>query len=925
MKIFKYLLIPFISLAFYTFSKAQSNIKFVENAQIYQTEKQVKYLLLLTIPAGTFDDSELEFSVKINPSMGGKLDFVKQTINSKNNAQSGVTEKFIQKYSKNKSLTFELIRYYSFTADIASIQRQIVLNTEIKIFNTGKQVSANKGVVKLISKSENSETKIRENEVSEYTTPEKLSKDTVKTSEKEKLPTQIVDIENEISKYKNTGDNKKLSELYKQLGEQLNTQNDYKKAREAFEKAIEFSEKNNDNFTTGTLYSGVGEISYNNNDNIQAVSDYKNAAEYYESVGKTEYAEQSYNNLAVIYNSMAFYQNAVDSYEEALKRVPENDKQAVAKYNSKIAEAYRKMKNLQQAAEHYELALNAENSGKTDNPELVSSLNNISSLYTEMGEYEKAKSYREKAIEIKEKSNEKDNSKLYNSLGNINFLSGNKDKALADYMKAVENPNDKTGRSKAIALHNIGKIYFQKNDFEKAREYFVQSIEIAEKMKFTDIVSQGNFMLSEIIAKNASCKDDFNTYKNLLSGDEIQFYDADKPLSDITEKYEVSISKAELMAQLSEKDAELKKQLEIAEKQTLKNKLLEVDNRIRKEENQRQKTMIFILLAGLLLFIIITTIAVRQYLLKKKANNNLIAKNAQIMQQSEEIRAQAEELLDKNEKITLMNTDLSIQKKEIEDKNSKITASITYAQNIQNAILPNHSELSRLLSEHFVVYFPRDIISGDFYWTSEIEPGVVIAVAADCTGHGVPGAMMSMLGVALLNEIIVEKKIHETGEILDKLREMIIKSLGNTEKSDPHAARDGMDLALMKIDKNTMKLSYSGARNPLILVRNNEITEFKADNMPVGDFLMSENAKNFTIHQTDIQKGDLLYAFSDGFPDQIGGDKKRKYFSKNMQSLFLKISNLSMTEQKNAIEKEFNDWKGNTKQIDDVLVMGIRI
>ena len=223
----------------------------------------------------------------------------------------------------------------------------------------------------------------------------------------------------------------------------------------------------------------------------------------------------------------------------------------------------------------------------------------------------------------------------------------------------------------------------------------------------------------------------------------------------------------------------------------------------------------------------------------------------------------------------------------------------------------------------FIFYRPRDIVSGDFYWMSKKEDRLII-VAADCTGHGVPGAFMSMLGVAFLNEIVNKKNELYANEILNKLRESVIVSLNQSGRDE--YTKDGMDVALCVIDYTSMTLQYAGAYNPLILIRNSELTEIKADKMPVAysDF---HGNKAFTNNIVPLLPDDRIYMFSDGYADQFGGfeEKSKKYSSKRLKNTLLEICQLPINEQEKIIAQHYDQWKGSHEQIDDVLLMGIRI
>ncbi|MCX6146272.1 MAG: SpoIIE family protein phosphatase [Candidatus Kapabacteria bacterium] len=268
------------------------------------------------------------------------------------------------------------------------------------------------------------------------------------------------------------------------------------------------------------------------------------------------------------------------------------------------------------------------------------------------------------------------------------------------------------------------------------------------------------------------------------------------------------------------------------------------------------------------------------------------------------------------------------QKKVIMDQNEQITSSIQYAQRIQEAVLTSGWQVEEKLPEHFVIYKPRDIVSDDFYWMSHINTlsetssknDMILIAAADCTGHGVPGAFMSMLGISFLNEIIAHYKFKSTDDILNLLRDKIKKSLQQKVHSDsPH---DGMDIALCLIDLKNQKLQFSGAYNPLYLFRNNELIELKATKNPIG---MHSKEIPFQKNEIETQKGDVFYIFSDGYKSQFGGELDKTFKSKNFKETLLSIHKLDISEQKLILENRFDKWKGENNQTDDVLVIGVQL
>ena len=257
--------------------------------------------------------------------------------------------------------------------------------------------------------------------------------------------------------------------------------------------------------------------------------------------------------------------------------------------------------------------------------------------------------------------------------------------------------------------------------------------------------------------------------------------------------------------------------------------------------------------------------------------------------------------------------------RKIQEQNINITDSIHYASRIQRALLTPHDELNKLLPSYFILNKPKDIVSGDYYWVSNIENGVIVAVA-DCTGHGVPGAFMSILGISFLNEIVNNSETIVASQILDELREQLIRTLHQSGEKDE--AKDGMEVALCVVDFENNKLQYSGAFRPLYLIRNSELNEIKGDTMPIG--LYEDEITSFQNQEFQFKENDIIYMFSDGYVDQLGGPKRKTFRSKNFKQLLLNIHQKPLEEQEAILEKEYEEWKLDMEQIDDIMVMGIR-
>ncbi|OIP01841.1 MAG: hypothetical protein AUJ98_03030 [Bacteroidetes bacterium CG2_30_33_31] len=280
------------------------------------------------------------------------------------------------------------------------------------------------------------------------------------------------------------------------------------------------------------------------------------------------------------------------------------------------------------------------------------------------------------------------------------------------------------------------------------------------------------------------------------------------------------------------------------------------------------------------------------------------------------VRIRTKEVVEQKEEI-------EIQKNKIEEILKNIRSSISYASRIQNALLPSKDFIEKYFINHFILFKPRDVVSGDFYWASQQNDKIIIA-AADCTGHGVPGAFMSMLGMSLLNEIVISKGITEPAQILNVLRKGIISAL--KQKGEIDEQKDGMDISLIAIDLKQNTLQWAGANNPLWVVRktieNIEFIEFKADKMPVA---IHEKMPSFTNNSLEYFKKDRIFMFSDGFVDQFGGEKNKKFMKSKLKDLILQNCHLDMPSLKTLLNNEFQNWKGENNQVDDVVIIGIEL
>jgi serine phosphatase RsbU (regulator of sigma subunit) len=508
--------------------------------------------------------------------------------------------------------------------------------------------------------------------------------------------------------------------------------------------------------------------------------------------------------------------------------------------------------------------------------------------------------------------------------------------------------NIKQESSRIKTLYNIGSLYETWDKQSKAIENYQLALDAAKKIDLRAIVFQCYESIIRIYHKQ---KDFKNAYEQLRA------YMAYKTLNNLTvEKIailetqykEEKKAKEQTEAVLKQKDSSLnvvtgEKQVLVTDTATkgkaindltieTKEQKLTIEQQNEKVRRQRQWLLAFSIFVSII--IIYSFLLYKQFKAKKKAHELLLIYNAEIIEQKEEIQSQADQLLERNHEIqeqkeeiqaqadelVLFNEQLTKQRDEILYQKGQITDSIVYASRIQNVMLPQQDLLDEIFPDNMVLWRPQEIVSGDFYWTKQIKNFVIFA-AADCTGHGVPGAFMSMLGISFLNEIVSKSRFDRSNEILDLLRKRVKKALNQTGKI--HEAADGMDIALCILDKESNILQYSGAYNPMYLIRDNQIQVFKADMQPIAIY---PREQDFTYNEMEVKKDDCIYIFSDGYIDQFGGENHQKLKSPRFKELLLNIHSKPMKEQKELLNEFLENWMGEeNKQIDDILIFGIKI
>jgi serine phosphatase RsbU (regulator of sigma subunit) len=525
----------------------------------------------------------------------------------------------------------------------------------------------------------------------------------------------------------------------------------------------------------------------------------------------------------------------------------------------------------------------------------------------------KSLNYAEKALELsnKTKLSPKLESQLYNTLGAIHFFMSNYAKSVKYYEDGLP-ATIKTSSNNDIAkaYYNIALLYDKTGKRQKAESNFEKSIEFAKKASNKEVLSYCYRSLSILNELNGNYVKATNYLKQYVKIKDIAFSETQNILrseiskeKQLREEKEIQVKDLEL--DTLEKSEEIKvlnyekalaaKDMQIKEQQI----------KIQESEIESEKMKNYVLFGFIILVILIGLVILRSYFQKKKTNKLLVNKNFEIQQQKEEIETQNGMLLE--------------QKSKIEESHLQITDSINYAKRIQSALLNIEIPIETLFKEYFIYYKPRDIVSGDFYWIEKIHNKIVV-VAADCTGHGVPGAFMSMLGISLLNELTTSDRIETPGEILNELRNKVKIYLRQTGKMEEN--KDGMDMAMVIIDTDTWSAKFSGANNPIYIIRDHQFMEYKPTRNPIGIYL---NELPFKTEEIQLQKNDSLYLFSDGYIDQFGGEKGVRLKSSKFRELLLSICEKPMTEQHILLEEAYCQWKGNHEQVDDILILGLKI
>jgi serine phosphatase RsbU (regulator of sigma subunit) len=619
------------------------------------------------------------------------------------------------------------------------------------------------------------------------------------------------------------------------------------------------------NFRKGVAYAlkYIGMGYYYQDKYPETINYWKQSLETFESINDSTGIANMLNNIGAVYNNVGDDARALDLYLKSLEISEKiNDSLRVLTAMANIGLIYLKKTTTQDKAKQYLLEALKLSEELGDLNAIGTASVNLGEVYFEKGDYQMALAFYEQSLEAFQKTKLGNVPYTLSNIGKVYAKWGNYDEAIIYQQKAFDMAKKIDARlDMAQTLLGLADTYKQKGDLISAITYYKRAQSFAKEINAT-------YELRDAYKGLALSYAELSDYKNAFKYQNLVITALDTIFSENTQR-QINILQIQYETEAMERE----------------NVILKNNVELQESKNQLQRLIIYLFIMGFAFITIFIIFFIRAYNQKRRINIELEKKNDLITEQKKEIMA-----------------------------------SIGYAKKIQNAMLTPGDFIDSLLPDRFILFRPRDIVSGDFYWLTR-KNNKIICVVADCTGHGVPGAFMSMLGIALLNEIVGKNVDLSSNEILDELRILVVKSLRQTGREGE--ILDGMDISLFILDLERQNVEFSGAHNSLYLLRDGGIIEYKADQMPIG-LQVSANIP-FTKQLIQVKKGDVLYALTDGFVDQFGGPKGKRFMLKNFKTLLGEIYNKSMDEQKNMLNETLESWMAETSQIDDILVMGIRI
>jgi serine phosphatase RsbU (regulator of sigma subunit)/Tfp pilus assembly protein PilF len=657
-----------------------------------------------------------------------------------------------------------------------------------------------------------------------------------------------------------------LSESLKNLASIYSGQGDIPKALEYYRRNLKMEEElgNQDGIAESLNFLAV---IHSNQGNIpKALDYYQRSLMIYQEIENEQGIAESLNYLAEIYSDQGEDSKALEYYQKSLKIKEE--------LRSKKGNAPSHEGEISSALEYYQRSLKLDEEIGNDRG-ITSSLNNLASMYADQGDIAKALEYYQRSLKIQEGIGSKSGIALVlNNLAKIYTDQGDISKALEFHQRSL-NIKEEIGNKDGIALSltRIGSIYAGLGDADKTKQFGERSLVIAQELGYPTRIKNASKLLSDAYA---------------TLGDHKKAFEMHLLYTEMRDSLNNEDLKRTIMRQQFQEEYEkqtLADSITNAEMQKVKDaRILAQDATLKGEKNTR-----YALFGGLGLASIFSMLMYNRFRHTRKQKNV----------------------------IELQKQEVEERKEQFEQKNREILESINYAKQLQTAVLPPIRVVKEFFAHSFLIYLPSHILSGDFYWMERKGDFSYFAVA-DCTGHGVPGAMLSIIGLNGLNHALNQKQHPQPREILTSLSNTVNRHF---ERSDS-TVRDGMDICLCALNNKTLELTYAGANNPVWIARNGEMIILKADRRAIGH---DERDQEFTQQEMQLQKGDTLYLSTDGYHDQFGGDRFKKLKTKVFRSRLLEASTEPMERQRDGHVSYFENWKGDNDQTDDVCVMGIRI
>jgi tetratricopeptide (TPR) repeat protein len=654
---------------------------------------------------------------------------------------------------------------------------------------------------------------------------------------------------------------------------------------------------------SGYIYYGKGQID-------KSIEYFEKALKLQEEIDAKSEVANSLSNIGAMYSGTGQMEKALDYLLRALKIQREiGQEKGIAYSLNNIASIYSSLGQTEKALEYLYQSLKLQEK-LGDKVGASSTLNNLGALYMRVGQTEKALEFYNRSLKIRESLDDKLGMTIsYNNIGNAYDKRGDQEKALMYYNKSLllaQSIGNKNGM--ANCLNNIATIYVKQGKYDSVQTYYQRSMklydEIGDQAKVSNSYANIGFFLIKTSKPTEALREGEHALEIAEKGNFVEnmrnahllISQADSALKNSAGAYEhfkKYIALRDSMVSESTKKAGIKKdmQYEYDKKEAVLKAEQEKERVIAQEKSRKQKVITWSVAGGLFLVVLFAVFVFRSLRVTRKQKHIIELKNIETEQ----------------------------QKRTIEEKNKDITDSIIYAKRIQQAKLPKKEEIVTCFPQCFILYKPKDIVSGDFYFFHS-ENGTAYIAAADCTGHGVPGALMSMIGSEKLNDSI--KKNSSPSEILKSLNQGIKSSLRQSENDD--STRDGMDIGLCVTDLKTKTIKFSGANRPLWTIRNGnpEIEEIKGTKHAIGG--STNDDQHFESHELKMNQGDTIYLFSDGYADLFGGKNGKKLTSKKFKKILEDIQNKSMPEQETYLNDFAESWKADTEQVDDILVIGIR-